>query len=104
MLEHPIGAALWSFQTSCDTITGRIDAVAVEEVDHGDDARDVDAWEVADAATVVGGSGELGELVLGDFAAADGVVVVSVAGREDVDVGVVVVVLVAGAETEVGGS
>jgi len=79
---------------SC-AVAGAVDAVFEVQVDHGDDAGDVDAFEVADAAAVVGGCLELGELGLGDFPLADGPVVVLLLVGEDVDVGVGVVVVVA---------
>lgn len=102
MLEDPVGAALWAIETLSCAVAGGVDAVFEVEVDHCDDAGDVDALEVADATTVVGGGLELREFVLGDFSLADGPVVVLVSGREDVDVGVGVVVSVAGAAGEGG--
>jgi len=98
MLEHPIGAALWAVETLNCAVAGRVDTVFEKQVDHGDDAGDVDTFEVAHAAAVVGGGLELGELGLGDLSLADGPVVVLVLGGEDVDVGVGVVVCVAAAE------
>jgi len=56
-----------------------MDSVPEEEIDFSDDAGNIDAREVANAAAVVGGGLEVGELVLRDFAPADGIVVVSVA-------------------------
>jgi len=98
MLEHPIGAALWAVETLNCAVAGRVDTVFEKQVDHGDDAGDVDAFEVAHAATVVGGGLELGELGFCDLSLADGPVVVLVLGGEDVDVGVGVVVCVTAAE------
>jgi len=92
MLEDPVSAALWAIETLSCAVAGGVDAVFEVEVDHCDDAGDVDPLEVADAATVVRGGLELRELVLGDFSLADGPVVVLVGGREDVDVGAGVVV------------
>jgi len=98
MFEDPVCAGEGAVETGCCAVAGRVDAVFVEEVDHRDDAGHVDAGEVADAAAVVGWCGEVGEAVLGDAAFADGIVGVGIAGREDVDVCVGVVVAVAGAE------
>ena len=95
MLEHPVGAGCWGLETFGGAVAGVVDAIFVEEVDHGHDAGDVDAGEVADAAAVVRGGLKGRELMFGHFALADGVVVVLVSGREDVDVMVGVIVLVA---------
>jgi len=104
MLEYPVGAALWAVETLSCAVAGRLDAVFEVQVDHGDDAGDVDAFEVAHAAAVVGGSLELGEFGLGDLSLADGPVVVFVGAGEDVDVAVGVVAGVAAAEAGQGSS
>jgi len=104
MLEYPVGAALWAIETLSCAVAGGVDAIFEVEVDHGDDAGDVDALEVAHAAAVVGGGLELGEFGLGDLSLADGPVVVFVCAGEDVDVAVGVIVLVAAAEASQGGS
>jgi len=62
-------------------------------------AGDVDTGEVAHAAAVIRGSLEAGELLLSDLSFADGVVVIRITAGEDVDVGVVVAILIAYAET-----
>jgi len=98
MLEYPVGAALWAVEALSCAVAGRVDAVFEVQVDHGDNAGDVDAFEVAYAAAVIGGSLQLGEFGLGDFSLADGPVVVFVSVGEDVDVAVGVVVCVAAAE------
>jgi len=102
MLEYPVGAALWAVETLSCAVAGGVDAVFEVQVDHGDDAGDVDAFEVAHAAAVVGGRLELGELGLGDLSLADGPVVVFVCAGEDVDVAVGVVAIVAAAEAGQG--
>jgi hypothetical protein len=104
MLEYPVGAALWAVETLSCAVAGRLDAVFEVQVDHGDDAGDVDAFEVAHAAAIVGGGLELGEFALGDFSLANGPVVVFVGAGEDVDVAVGVVVSVAAAEAGQGSS
>jgi len=104
VLEDPVGAATWAVETLSCAVAGGVDAVFEVEVHHGDDAGDVDALEVADAATVIGGCLELRELGLGDLSLADGPVVVLVCVGEDVDVGVGVVVCVAAAEAVEGSS
>jgi len=104
MLEYPVGAALWAVETLSCAVAGRFDAVFEVQVDHGDDAGDVDAFEVAHAAAIVGGGLELGEFVLGDFSLADCPVVIFVLGGEDVDVAVGVVAIVAAAEAGQGSS
>lgn len=104
VLEYPVGAGFRAVETLSCAVAGGVDAVFEVEVDHCDDAGDVDALEVADAAAVVGGGLELGEFGLGDFSLADGPVVVFVCAGEDVDVAVGVVVLVAAAEAGQGGS
>jgi len=104
MLEYPVGAALWAVETLSCAVAGRVDAVFEVQVDHGDDAGDVDAFEVADTAAVVGGGLELGKFGLCDLSLADGPVVVFVLGGEDVDVAVRVVILVAAAEAGQGSS
>jgi len=104
MLEYPVGAALWAVETLSCAVAGGVDAVFEVQVDHGDDAGDVDTFEVAHAAAVVGGCLELGELGLGDFPLADGPVVVLLLVGEDVDVAVGVVAIVAAAEAGQGSS
>lgn len=66
------------------------------------DTGDVDTWEVANAAAIVGRGLELGEYALGDLALADGVVVIPVAAMEDVDVLVGVIAIIAGADSSEG--
>jgi len=102
MLEHPVGAAIRALEACCYTIAGGIDAIFVIEVHHGNDASDVDAGEVAYASTIVGGGLKLGEFAFGDFSFADGVVVVFIGRGEYVDGGVVILFVIADAETEVG--
>jgi hypothetical protein len=104
MLEYPVGAALWAVETLSCAVAGRVDAVFEVQVDHGDNASDVDALEVAHAAAVVGGGLKLRELGLGDLSLADSPVVIFVGTGEDVDVAVGVVVLVAAAEAGQGSS
>jgi hypothetical protein len=104
MLEDPVGAGLGCVETLGCAVAGVVDAILEEEIDLRHDARDVDSAEIADAAAVVGGCLELWELMLGDLAAADGVVVVGVVAGEHVDIGVVIVVLIADAETFEGGA
>jgi len=98
MLEYPVCAGFRAIEALSCAVAGRMDAIFEIEIDHGDDASDVDAFEVAHATAVVGGGLELGEFGLGDFSFADGPVVVFVGVGEDVDVVVGVVVCVASAE------
>jgi hypothetical protein len=104
MLEYPVGAALWAVEALSCAVAGGVDAVFEVQVDHGDDAGDVDTFEVADTATVVVWGLKLGEFGLGDLSLADGPVFVFVGVGEDVDVVVGVVVCVAAAEAGEWGS
>lgn len=94
VLEDPVGAGVWSLETGNGTITSRVDAIFMEQVDHGNDASDVHAWEVTDAPSIIRWGLELRELILGDLSLADGVVVVTVLVGEDVDVRVVIIPIV----------
>jgi hypothetical protein len=61
---------------------------------HSDNTGDINAREVADTSTLVGRSLQSRELMLGNFASADGIVVVFVSPREDVDIFVGVIILI----------
>jgi len=95
VLVDPVGAGGGVVETLCGAVAGAVDAVFEVEVLHRHDARDVDAGKVADAAAVFGWGLEERELMLGDLALADGVVVVLVVGGEDVDVSVGIIILIA---------
>jgi len=73
VLEDPVGASLRSIQTLNGTVAGRFDPIFEIKVDHGHYPSNIDRWEIADAASIVGRGLELGELVLGDSSLADGV-------------------------------
>jgi hypothetical protein len=94
VLEDPVGTSLGSLEAGADTVAGVVDAILVVEIDHGHDTSDINAREVADAATIIRWSLQLRERVLGDLSLADGVVVVVISRWEDVDVGIVVIVIV----------
>jgi len=95
VLEDPVGAGSWMLETGCSAVAGAVDAVLEEEVDGGRDTCDIDAGKVANTPTIVGGGLQVREALLGDLAAADGVVIIFVVAGEDVDVLVGVIVLVA---------
>jgi hypothetical protein len=95
VFEDPVGASLRTIQTSNGTVAGRVDAILVVKVDHGNDTSDVDAPEVADTSSIVGWCLELREFALGDLALADSVVVVLVAVGEDIDIAVAIIAIVA---------
>jgi len=103
VLEHPIRAAGGRFEAARCAVAGTMYAVAEKKIDLGDDARHVDTGEVADTSAVIGGL-EVREVVLGDLPFADGVVGVAVAGGEDVDVVVGIVVLITDSEAFEGGA
>jgi hypothetical protein len=61
MLVDPVGAGEGAGEAGGDAVAGGVDAVAVVEVDFGDDAGHVDALEVANAAGFAAGDHEVGE-------------------------------------------
>lgn len=95
MLEDPVGAAGGGFETAGCAVAGGVDAVFVVEVYHGDNTSDINAREVADTSAIIGRGLQTRELMLGNFAFADGIVVVFVSPREDVDILVGVIILIA---------
>jgi len=95
MLEHPSGTSGRAIETSRNAVAGVFDTILKEEVDSGYDTCHVNTGVVADASTVTGWSLEGWEALLGDFAAADSEVAIAFSGREDVDVVIRVIVLVA---------
>lgn len=72
MLVDPVGACGGTGEAFADAVAGGVDAVFGVQVDFSDDARHVDALEVAHAAGLALWDGEGGELVGGDFVLADG--------------------------------
>jgi len=78
VLEDPIGAGLGAVEAGNGAVAGRIDAILVEEVHHGHDTSDIDAWEISHTSSIVVWSLELREHVLGDLALADGVVGIAI--------------------------
>ena len=94
VFEDPVGASLRTIQTSNGTVAGRVDAILVVKVDHGNDTSDVDAPKVADTSSIVGWRLELRELPLRDLALADSVVVVLVVAGEDVELAVAIIATV----------
>jgi hypothetical protein len=94
VFEDPVGAGLGFLEAGADTVAGGVDAIFVVEIDHGHDTSDINAREVADAATIIRRGLQLRELALGDLSLADGVVVVVISRWENVDVGVVIVAIV----------
>jgi len=82
VLEHPVGASFWALEACVNAVAGGVDAILVVEVDHGDNAGDVDAWEVSHAASIVVWCLEEGELILGDLSLADSVVGILVSAGE----------------------
>jgi len=95
VFEDPVGARLRSLQTSTSTVAGRVDAILVVKVDHGNDTSDVDAPEVADTSSIVGWCLELREFAFRDLALADSIVVVLVVAGEDIDFAVAIIATVA---------
>jgi hypothetical protein len=89
VLKDPISTGLRTVETSSGTVAGRVDAILVVKVDHGNDTSDIDALEVTNTSSILGWCLELRELPLGNLALADGVVIVLVVAGEDVDVAVV---------------
>jgi len=104
VLEDPVGAAGGGFETAGCAVAGGVDAVFVEKVYHSDNTSDINAREVADTSALVGRSLQSRELMLGNFASADGIVVVFVSPREDVDIFVGVIILIALAKAVEGTS
>jgi len=86
VFENPVGTSFGSIQTLSGAVAGRVDAIFVIQVDHGNDTGDVDAVEVSNTSSIVRWSLELREHPLGDLALADGVVIVLVGAGEDVDI------------------
>jgi hypothetical protein len=76
VFENPVGTSFGSIQTLSGAVAGRVDAIFVIQVDHGNDTGDVDAVEVSNTSSIVRWSLELREHPLGDLALADGVVIV----------------------------
>lgn len=95
VFKDPVGARLRTIQTSDGTVAGRIDAILVVKVDHGNGTSDVDAPEVADTSSIVGWRLELREFPLCDLALADSIVIVLVVAGEDVDTVVAIIAIVA---------
>lgn len=95
MFENPVGAGFGTFQTSSGAVAGRVDAILVVKVDHGNNTSDVDAPEIADTSSIVGWCLELREFALRDLVLADSIVVVPVVAGEDVDIPVAFIVIVA---------
>jgi hypothetical protein len=91
----PVGARLWAIQTSNGTVAGRVDAILVVKVDHGNNTGDVDAPEVTDTSSIVGWCLELREFPLRDLALADSVVIVLVVVGKDIDILVAIIAIVA---------
>jgi hypothetical protein len=106
VLEDPVGAAGWGLETLSCAVAGGVDAVFKEEVLFGYDAGNINTGVVANTSTVFGGGYKTRELVLGDLALADGIRVKGITAGEDVDVGIIVIVIIAEAERtgESGGS
>jgi len=98
MLKNPVGAGCGSLEAASGAVAGTVYPIAEEEVDFSHNTSDVDTWEVTDAAALVGWCLKVWELVSGDLPFANGVIVVSVAYGEHVDIAIRVIALVAHAK------